>query len=43
MKYKNFLLRAVNLLLIWGTVAIPAGGADPGGSGKPAQAGNCRS
>ena len=26
-----------------GTVAIPAGGADPGGSGKPAQAGNCRS
>ena len=44
MKYKNFLLRAVNLLLILGgTVAIPAGGADPGGSDKPAQAGNCRS
>ena len=41
MKYKNFFLRAVNLLLILGgTMAIPAGGAGPGSSGEPAQAGD---
>ena len=40
MKYKNFLLRAVNLLLILGTMAIPAGDAGPGSSGEPAQAGD---
>ena len=44
MKYKNFLLRAVDLLLILGVLwqyqqvaLIRAAG------GKPAQAGNCRS
>ena len=41
MKYKNFFLRAVNLLLILGVLwQVPAGGAGPGSSGEPAQAGD---
>ncbi len=44
MKYKNFLLRAVNLLLILGVLwQYQQVALIPGGSGKPAQAGNCRS